>query len=524
MQRLVASRSARVGLLVAMAGGWLGIIVGVLGDLPALVAAAAVVTGASNVALVKLHLETRSAVVQLALSTRIDRGRSADQLRSSENRRTVLEERSGAFEERIVQLEERGGELEVARARIDEHIARLELEASARDSVTSAAVESRERADRQAMARLGADLAVVRDALAMTRQVVDKLAVRVSPADVARLTAVAERTIAEPLLTVAIPSFNRPAALAECLASVEREVVGRYDDIVEVCVVDDASTDPDTLEVALAFAERNPFASVHRQPVNLGIERNVLDTARRSRGTYTWLFGNDDAMVEGAMATVIGDLRAVGAAFHLYEKSRITVDGEPRDAVPGSSPIDAPAGATCEFPGLIEAASRQGFFSTFGYITQYVFRTDAFNAADASPFFDLTMYPQVFMLVQAFGHDRVVYRNTPVALHRTSSQPQKLVEALGRREEEFMAGGTPKLSRYFGTTLAAAWQRAIDLGAITASSLAVVPERLMTDQSLVEWIRRNRKLDAGRDADLDRAVVADGERFLAAIDAIEVAG
>ena len=132
MQRLVASRSARVGLLVAMAGGWLGIIVGVLGDLPALVAAAAVVTGASNVALVKLHLETRSAVAQLAVSTRIDRGRSADQLRSLENRRTVLEERSGAFEERIVQLEERGGELEVARARIDEHIARLEREASAR--------------------------------------------------------------------------------------------------------------------------------------------------------------------------------------------------------------------------------------------------------------------------------------------------------------------------------------------------------------------------------------------------------
>ena len=374
------------------------------------------------------------------------------------------------------------------------------------------------------MARLGADLAIVRDALAMTRQVVDKLAVRVSPADVARLTAVAERAIAEPLLTVAIPSFNRPAALAECLASVERELVGRYDDIVEVCVVDDASTDPDTLEVALAFAERNRFASVHRQPVNLGIERNVLDTARRSRGTYTWLFGNDDVMIDGAMATVIDDLRAVGASLHLYEKSRITVDGRPRDAVPGSSPVDLPAGATRDFPTLIDAGSRRGFFSTFGYITQYVFRTDAFNAADPSPFVDLTMYPQVFMLLQAFGQDPVVYRNTPVTLHRTASQAQKLVEALGRREEAFMAGGTSRLSRYFGTTLAAAWQRAIDLGAITAAVVADLPERLMTDQTLVDWIRHNRRLDAGLDAELDRAVVADADRFLAGIDAMEVAG
>jgi hypothetical protein len=60
-----------------------------------------------------------------------------------------------------------------------------------------------------------------------------------------------------------------------------------------------------------------------------------------------------------------------------------------------------------------------------------------------------------------------------------------------------MTGGRTKLARYFGTTLAAAFQRLIDRSAFDHDFVARSPEALFTPQPLVEWMLQNRRIEKG---------------------------
>ena len=319
------------------------------------------------------------------------------------------------------------------------------------------------------------------------------------------------------MLSIAIPSFNRPGELMECLTSVEREVTALAGDNVEVCVTDDASTDPDTFEVAASFAERCGFVSVHRQSGNVGIERNVFAACAPCRGDYLMMLGNDDLLLPGALETILEDILGAAEPVLLYSKNRITKDGSPRDAITDSTnPIEVPAGATHRFATMLDAASQRGLISTFGFIGPIVMERKRLAAIDPSPYLDLTMYAPMLALVEAFHDLPVRFRNVPTLLHRSPTQIQKHAEAVGRREEEFMTGGDQRRSRYFGTTLAAALQRLVDRGAIDGTFIARASEALLTQLPLVEWIAANRDVDPTLDERLDAEIVSDAERFFAA--------
>jgi GT2 family glycosyltransferase len=509
--RLARRRVVRIALLLATTAGWLAVLASVAADHRVLVVLGAAVVGAANVVLFKLSLEARSAVD--ASMTDLERA----ELRHLANRDLLDRLRRDVDElgRAVVKVAQEDPAIEALRiAQLDtaRRVARAEQDVQSSRAELARVAD----ADRTGRSRLDDSQRATAEAIAMTRAIVDKLSARIAPTvPASRLARLSETDVERPLLTIAVPSYNRPAQLAEAIASIEREVRGQFDDLVEVRIVDDASTDPETIEVAVEFAERCGFAAVHRQPVNLGIERNVVGAAQPCRGDYVLLFGNDDVMVPGALTTIVTDLQTIGAPLHLYEKSRIAVDGKPFDAVPGSSPVELAPGDTCRFPTLLDAARPQGFFSSFGFISQMVFRRAPFAAVDPSPYLDLTMYTQVFVLVEAFADQPVVYRNRPVAYHRSAPQWHKRGEAIGRREARFMSGGAAKAARYWGTALAAAWQRVLDRIGHDPGFLRDQPEHLMTALPLVAWIVANRTLDPAVDSELEPAVVADAERFLA---------
>lgn len=516
--RIAGRRRVRAGLILGSAVGWIVVAIGAALDRSAVISMGAVLAGAANMVVLKMVLESRSTV----------------DAASAEHRSLAAEMHRAhcSTTGRLDRLEYADREIDGLRRDLDaavqsvtgpqgRHEAAISRLMTSQDDAAkrAARLEQAGEVTRTQLGRLEQAHGSTVDALALTRTILDKLATRVpSAVTSARLATLARQHVDRPLLSIAIPSFNRPDLLAECLDSLEREIRGECEDAVEVCIMDDSSTDPDTIEVAADFAERCRFASVRRQPANVGIERNVIAACQPCRGDYILLLGNDDLLVPGAVARMLADLRIVAAPVHLYEKTRITVDGKPRAAVAGSSPIDVPPGDSHRFPSLLDAARRQGFVSTFGFISHKVFRRAPFVAIDPTEYFDLTMYAQVFTLVEAFADAPVFYRNEPTVFHRTASQSHKRVEALGRREATFMSGGVGKEARYFGTTLAAAWQRLIDRKGFDAAFLAEQPENLMTTLPLLSWIVRNRALDAGMDDTLDRRIVADADRFLTAFD------
>jgi abequosyltransferase len=126
---------------------------------------------------------------------------------------------------------------------------------------------------------------------------------------------------ARPLLTLAIPTFNRSEQLAQLLAVLETQLrelpVGfsrENGPLVEVLISNNASADT-TAEIVAQAQSRfamlsvpNIFTPVH-QPENIGADANFAFCYRRAQGTFLWICGDDDLLAPGALSTVLGHLQ-----------------------------------------------------------------------------------------------------------------------------------------------------------------------------------------------------------------------
>lgn len=95
----------------------------------------------------------------------------------------------------------------------------------------------------------------------------------------------------EPMVSVAITSYNGERTIAATLESVLRQSVPFP---VEIVIGDDASSDG-TAAVAQAYRDKYPnVIRLQVQPKNVGIQRNYFETFAASRGRYiAWLDSDD---------------------------------------------------------------------------------------------------------------------------------------------------------------------------------------------------------------------------------------
>jgi glycosyltransferase involved in cell wall biosynthesis len=98
-----------------------------------------------------------------------------------------------------------------------------------------------------------------------------------------------------PRLAVIVPCFNDGALAEEAVASIDE------DEPVELVVVDDGSTDPDTLE-RLSAMEARGVQVVRRDNGGLGAARTT--GLRATTAEYVYPLDSDDLMVPGALAAM----------------------------------------------------------------------------------------------------------------------------------------------------------------------------------------------------------------------------
>ncbi|MEA2442733.1 MAG: hypothetical protein QOJ12_25, partial [Thermoleophilales bacterium] len=116
-----------------------------------------------------------------------------------------------------------------------------------------------------------------------------------------------------PRLAVIVPCFNDGALAEEAVASIQE------DEPVELVVVDDGSTEPDTLKRLAAMEERG-VQVVRRENGGLGAARTTgLHT---TKAEYVYPLDSDDLMVPGALAAMADALDSrpeAGFAWGDYE-------------------------------------------------------------------------------------------------------------------------------------------------------------------------------------------------------------
>ncbi|MDD5584630.1 MAG: glycosyltransferase family 2 protein, partial [Candidatus Omnitrophica bacterium] len=96
-----------------------------------------------------------------------------------------------------------------------------------------------------------------------------------------------------PLLTIAIPTWNRVKYLAQALEAFTKQIALLHTQDIEVIVSDNASSDT-TSDVVRQIAHQYDFLRYYRNSQNLGSDKNFELLVNKAAGKYVWFFCDDD--------------------------------------------------------------------------------------------------------------------------------------------------------------------------------------------------------------------------------------
>jgi glycosyltransferase involved in cell wall biosynthesis len=136
-----------------------------------------------------------------------------------------------------------------------------------------------------------------------------------------------------PLLTIAIPTYNRASCLERLLQTLAIELRG-LESQVSIIVSDNASTDH-TRQVIAAFASQHPSVRTLHNVENLGMDGNFLECAAHVDGKHFWLLSDDDLPRAGVLGALLALLERESPDL-VYMNSRwlrTIVDNDPTHPV-----------------------------------------------------------------------------------------------------------------------------------------------------------------------------------------------
>lgn len=119
-----------------------------------------------------------------------------------------------------------------------------------------------------------------------------------------------EKADLRPLLAIAVPTFNRIDCLRETLSPLLES--GLLSQQIQLFVYDNASDDGTSSW--LDSLRARPGCNVVRQPLNLGIEGNIIDAMLRSTGQYVWTLSDHMKLRVDAIKTFIDKLPHLAAS------------------------------------------------------------------------------------------------------------------------------------------------------------------------------------------------------------------
>jgi Glycosyltransferases involved in cell wall biogenesis len=108
-----------------------------------------------------------------------------------------------------------------------------------------------------------------------------------------------------PLLTIAIPTYNRSKELGLLLSVLAPQLIDHPE--IELYVSDNASPD-NTLELVQRIQADGLVVRYHRHPENIGPDANFLSCFQSARGKYFWLFSDDDIILPGTIDKLVSHI------------------------------------------------------------------------------------------------------------------------------------------------------------------------------------------------------------------------
>jgi glycosyltransferase involved in cell wall biosynthesis len=97
------------------------------------------------------------------------------------------------------------------------------------------------------------------------------------------------------LISICIPTYNRPESLINCLNSLASQTVKNF----EVCVSDNCSK-KNIFNLIKPFKKKLNL-KINKNKKNLGFALNLLKVSSMAKGEFIWFIGDDDLLVKNAI-------------------------------------------------------------------------------------------------------------------------------------------------------------------------------------------------------------------------------
>jgi glycosyltransferase involved in cell wall biosynthesis len=182
-----------------------------------------------------------------------------------------------------------------------------------------------------------------------------------------------EGIVSQPLLSIAIPTYNRAAKVDKQLDWLRGATRG-LEDRCELIVSDNASKD-NTWNVLQQWQQvMGGLLRVRRNPSNIGALGNIAECIRQARGRFVWVVGDDDELDDGTPARIIELLTAqphLAAISMNFNSVGVTVYDRC---------FDWPEDRVMDGMDFATQALRQRYFG-LAFMTAQVYRTDLAQAA-----------------------------------------------------------------------------------------------------------------------------------------------
>ena len=102
------------------------------------------------------------------------------------------------------------------------------------------------------------------------------------------------------LLSICIPTFNRPENLLNCLNSLSKQ---KSRDKFEVCISDNCSNV--NIKKLITPYKKKLNINFKKNKKNLGFAMNVLKVSLQAKGEFIWFLGDDDLVTKNSISYLL---------------------------------------------------------------------------------------------------------------------------------------------------------------------------------------------------------------------------
>ncbi|KIS42941.1 glycosyltransferase family 2 protein [Kosakonia radicincitans] len=134
-----------------------------------------------------------------------------------------------------------------------------------------------------------------------------------------------------PLLTIAIPTYNRASYLDKLLSSLLSQS-GEFSNSIEIVICDNHSTD-NTEETCNKYLAINNDIRYVRNDENIGMDGNFEKCFSLANGRYYWMIGDDDVLRPNALRTVLTILAKDNNYDLIYVNSSDEIISDKQDVI-----------------------------------------------------------------------------------------------------------------------------------------------------------------------------------------------